>query len=373
MSEKEFEIAYPRRRLARGLCRVAGRLLLPAFFEIDIIGQENFPAGGPLLVVGNHVAAMEVVLMAVFTPWQVEFLGSSDIPHERVTECIIRIFGSIPFQRGSFNRSALAMALDVLAQGGVVGVFPEGGIWDAGAMRAQAGVAWLSYYGRAPVLPIGFGGTPGAMGAALRLKRPRLRMQVGEPIAAARISAGKPRRACLDEHAELVMRRVRELIPERYASPSPQILNERFILELRARAADGRLIDPPLEICITQGDALARLLHSAPVLKVFSANLRLPVEALQRLHTHPGSAEIAGAATAILDYLRKENPYFLAYRFGPKIGADMREGLQQLHKLASWAAGEEYMLEVVPLRRFYSVEEGREVEETQQGSFVRWM
>lgn len=35
-------------------------------------------------------------------------------------------------------------------------------------MRTQTGVAWLSYHGQAPVLPVGFGGTSGAMGKALR-------------------------------------------------------------------------------------------------------------------------------------------------------------------------------------------------------------
>ena len=36
---------------------------------------DHFPEHGPLIVVGNHIAAMEAVLMVVTAPWQMEMLG----------------------------------------------------------------------------------------------------------------------------------------------------------------------------------------------------------------------------------------------------------------------------------------------------------
>jgi 1-acyl-sn-glycerol-3-phosphate acyltransferase len=117
-------IPYPRKRLARGMMRRLGRMILPLFFRIQIRGKENFPATGPLIVVGNHSAIMEVVMLFVFTPWQVEILGGGDVPHETITDMMARIVGYIPYQRGQMDRPALKRALGVLQQGGVLGIFP---------------------------------------------------------------------------------------------------------------------------------------------------------------------------------------------------------------------------------------------------------
>ena len=68
MPGTSYTIAYPRKIVARGIARTLGRVLLPAAFRIRITGRGSFPQRGPLIVVGNHVAAMEAVLMAVYTP-----------------------------------------------------------------------------------------------------------------------------------------------------------------------------------------------------------------------------------------------------------------------------------------------------------------
>jgi 1-acyl-sn-glycerol-3-phosphate acyltransferase len=56
-------IIIPRKIITRDVVRTLGRLLLPVACRIRITGRENFPKRGPLLVVGNHAAAMEAVLM----------------------------------------------------------------------------------------------------------------------------------------------------------------------------------------------------------------------------------------------------------------------------------------------------------------------
>ena len=68
--------------------RLLGRMLLPLLTRTTVTGRENWPESGPLLVVGNHIAAIEAVLMIVYAPRQIEPLGPGDIAPSTVVTWI---------------------------------------------------------------------------------------------------------------------------------------------------------------------------------------------------------------------------------------------------------------------------------------------
>lgn len=371
--KKDDQLAYPRKRLARGLTRFFGRPLLNTLCKIQLSGRENLPQRGPLVIVGNHVAVMEVVMMTVFTPWQVELLGAGDIPHEKITQFFSNFFGFIPVNRGHVDRPALSKALGILKQKGVLGVFPEGGIWEPGSMRAQTGVAWLSYHGQAPVLPVGFSGTTGALGKAWRFEHPTLSMHIGEQIPAAAPEKGMPRKAYFEAYSKRVLGAIQDLIPAAERVQAPKIENERFELQVQLNSAGGIPVKIPEELGIQHASALAKMLHRPVILKTFRSNLKLPVEALQWLENTPPASQIALAARAILKYLENQNEFFLIYRFGPKEGEAMQMGLAELRNLAQWADQQGLTLRLIPIRRYYSPDAGEEITQTRQEPFKEWM
>jgi 1-acyl-sn-glycerol-3-phosphate acyltransferase len=370
--EDEHTIVYPRRRVVRALLRLLGRSILSLAFRIEISGRENFPSGGPLLLCGNHTAAMEAVLMVIYPPWQVEILGSVDVPHERITQVTSSLHGFIPVNRGHFDRAALLKSLDVLRQGGILAIFPEGGIWDAGHMHAHTGVAWLSYRANAPVLPIGFSGTTGALGAALKLKRPRLTMHVGQLIPAARLPEGQSRKAYFKAFATHVVEAIKALLPADDPTLQPRIFDERFQLCVAVKASDGSPETYPDDLAIRHPAALAKFLHRPAILKIFTSNLNLPTEPLQNLDCEPDPETIAEAVRAMLNYLYGDNPYLLTYRFGSQEAEAMRLGLEELLALARWASGSGFQLTLAPIRRYTSAD-GEEVVQVRQGTFEEWM
>jgi hypothetical protein len=315
---------------------------------------------------------MEAVMMVVYPPWQVEILGSVDLPHEWITQTASDLYKVIPVNRGHFDRAALVKSLEVLQQGGILAVFPEGGIWDAGRMRAQTGVAWLSQRANAPVLPIAFGGTTGALGAALRLKRPRLTMTVGRLIPAARVPEGQSRKDYLQAYAADVVEAIWKLIPGDGASRRPTVADESFELRVVAKAADGRPRATPGGLRGECSVELARLLHSPGILKLFSTNLKLPTRPLQNLHRERDPSKIAEAVQAVLDYLDEDNPHMLTYRFGPREARAMHLGLEELLKLASWASDSRLQLRLTPVRR-YTSPSGKEIVQAKQEAFESWM
>jgi 1-acyl-sn-glycerol-3-phosphate acyltransferase len=353
------------------LLRVLGRALLPLLTRVQVTGTQHFPPHGPLLVVGNHVGTMEVPLMVVYAPWQIEILGPGDIRPPPALDAVARLYGYTPINRGSIDRRPLVDMLAILKQGGVVGLFPEGGIWDPGAKPAKRGVAWLSHRAQVPILPIGFGGIEGALRAALRLKRPALSMNVGQPITPVTIPSGYPRKAALQEAAAHIMRGVYSLIPgsDRPRSSSPY--REHF--ELRIEMQSGK--DPGGGLVgkeLPHGSAVCKMLYQPAILRIFARDLSIDVEALQQVVATHDPGRIAAATARILHYVRRENPSFFTYRFGTREGKAIEAGLDELHGLCVQAAATGKHLDVTPVHRYQLREHGEEVVETSPGEPHAW-
>jgi hypothetical protein len=240
-------------------------------------------------------------------------------------------------------------------------------------MRAQTGVAWLSYRGKSPVLPIGFSGTLGALENGLKLRRPTLSMRIGKIIPPIEMLPTVPRKTSLENYSESVMNKVRDLILVNDPSTRVLIENERFNLSITVQDNNNFDKNIPPELAINHDAALAKLLHRPAILKLFQANLQLPIEVLRNLDQANDPQTMADALKAILNYLDNENAYLLMYRFGPKAGSAMKKGLEEFFRLTTWAAGKGYKLQVIPIRKYYSIEDKREVVQIKQNKFENWM
>ena len=374
MSKEKMMIKYPRRLIRRFLTKWIFRTVLKLLFRIEVVGIENFPRKGPLLVVGNHTGAMEVVLLNAYSPRQIEMLSAADTPAERITEIINSIYGSIPVKRGSYNRSALQKALDVLEQEGLVGLFPEGGLWDIGKQRALPGISWLSYRSGAPILPIGFNDTSGAMGAGLKFKRPYLKMYVGEILEPAFIPDGTAKKIYFKDHAAKVMEKVYQLVPLENAPPKEDISEESFDLEISLKDSAGNQVDLPTALQTGHRSELGRFFLLPHLLEdIFLYDLKLPVLPLKNLNTDPPIESLIEAIKSILLYLENENPYLLTYRFGVRTGLGMQKGLEELLQVLEWSFTETYQASLRAIRRYFSHTEQREIIQREQESAQPWM
>jgi hypothetical protein len=211
------------------------------------------------------------------------------------------------------------------------------------------------------------------LGEALRLRRPVLTMNVGTPLPATCLPAGEPLKQYLERYAGAVMEAVDAAIPAKERRPRVEVIDERFELQATLLGQDGNETSIPEDLAIQHEAALARRLHSPGILKVFEENLQMDVSALQRIQEENSARVIARAGACILHYLNEKNEYFLTYRFGAREAEVMKLGLEELVALARWAAEAGHGLKFVPIRRYYSPGEKKEVVQTTQGSFKEWM
>ena len=350
-------IQYPRKTLVRKTMSTLSRTFLSLLARVEIHGRDRLPQTGPLILAGNHVAELEAAMMIAFTPGQVEFIGNGDIPFDPNYAFFAKSYGLIPINRGNLDRNGLNAALSILEQGGILGVFPEGGIWDPAQMQAQPGVAWLSYKAQAPILPVGFGGLRGGLGKALHLKRPKLVMNVGELLPPVTVEANqKALKVNLEQAAQTVLDRINDLVPPEDLQPFNRHEEEKHRLQVKVLGKGGS-IEIPEELKIRHGAAYAQFLFYPTLMDVLYRNLHLPVRAIKTVNKYLPPEELLTAWQAILDYL-EENPGFFTYRFGVQRGLEVKEALQELHRLGKWIQKKNYTLKLNPMRRYRNARTG---------------
>jgi 1-acyl-sn-glycerol-3-phosphate acyltransferase len=206
----------PRRRFVRRILRRLINLAMGALTDLEIIGRENFPVNGPLLVVGNHFSFMDPIAVINVSPWPIDFLGGTRMPNApAVVQWIPQLYGITPVHRGSFSRDALVSALKTLDRKGIVGIFPEGGSWATVLRPPRPGVALLALRSRARILPIGLHGLKDVFPKLSRFQRAHVTIHIGKPFGPYYSEErGGRERERLDEVGNEIMQHISELIPE---------------------------------------------------------------------------------------------------------------------------------------------------------------
>ncbi len=184
------------RRLLYPVSWLLGNLLFGIWFRLRVRHRPTPFPSGPLVVAANHVSFLDPVTLALTVPRRITYLVTStvfDVPWFRPW---MWFFGCIRVQDGAVNVDAMRRALAVLRRGGVVGIFPEGGISDDGQLHeGQIGVASLLLQGRAPVLTVAIVGTFEALPRHRRFPRPHaVEVRYSEIVQPSAIGAGLPPR-----------------------------------------------------------------------------------------------------------------------------------------------------------------------------------
>lgn len=139
------------------------RPLAKLYFRGRVEGEENIPVSGGVLLASNHVSATDTFLMPalirrpVTFPAKAELFAGNRGPVSKIVAWFLKAVGQVPLDRSGGRRSldGLQPILDVLANGGVVGIYPEGTRTPDGKLyKGRTGVARLALAAGVPVVPV---------------------------------------------------------------------------------------------------------------------------------------------------------------------------------------------------------------------------
>jgi 1-acyl-sn-glycerol-3-phosphate acyltransferase len=163
----------------------ASRPLFGLVWRMELTGAlDSIPRTGPAIVVANHSSFVDPWILGPFLfPRPVHFLITR-LWYDKspLWNFVFRSYRTIPME--SHAGATLDASLAALAEGRIIGIFPEGRIsYDGRVKRFRTGVCYLAAKSGAPVIPVGIRGAFESLPRSRRLpRRGRVRVEVGRPL-----------------------------------------------------------------------------------------------------------------------------------------------------------------------------------------------
>lgn len=154
------------------------------FWRSTVEGDEHVPREGPFILAPVHRSNIDTPLLCQVTSRRVRYMGKDAMWKYGFSAFFFNSLGGFPVHRGEPDRKALRTCEAVLQGGEPLVMFPEG-TRQVGPIVEHVfdGVAYVALRMGVPIVPVGIGGSAGAMPKGAKFIKPvKVHLIVGEPI-----------------------------------------------------------------------------------------------------------------------------------------------------------------------------------------------
>lgn len=222
--------------LYQGMKRTVGPVLRVAY-RPRVEGLEQVPRTGPAILAGNHVSFADHFFVPLVVPRKVIYLAKADYFNGkglagRLTASFFNAVGQKPIDRssGRAGLAAIQTAVDVLAEGTLLGIYPEGTRSPDGRLyRGRVGVARLWLESGAPLLPCAVIGTDVVQPPGQRIPRiAPVTVRFGAPLDPGRYAGRKRDGALYRTMTDDIMRAIQALSGQEYVDVYASTVKEQL-------------------------------------------------------------------------------------------------------------------------------------------------
>ncbi len=194
------------------IAKIKFLIIFKLFFRLKVTGQQNIPQDSPFIIVANHSSLLDPVILGVSIRPKIIFIAASYLFEIRWLGYLLRKANSIPINRENYtnNIKSLKQALKILQKGGVLGIFPEGGVdRQKDDLPIKAGAAFLATRVGVPIVPIKIKGADKVLprGAKFIRSLNKIEVEIKKPIYCSRQT---------NKNKEIIERVVKSYIKEIY-------------------------------------------------------------------------------------------------------------------------------------------------------------
>jgi 1-acyl-sn-glycerol-3-phosphate acyltransferase len=197
----------------RWLMRTITRTYLVGLFRV--VGSENVPRQGPLIICPSHSGTIDPPLVPAFTPrsdtWS---MAKSEYFRGSMSAFWFRQYHAFPVVRHTADRNAVRRSFDLLNAGEALIIYPEGTRVESGALATpEPGAGFIAQKAGCPVVPVGLVGTRECLPKGARWpKRKHVSITFGKPFVVLQKRADGTKVSHQDA-SDAIMLQIAELLP----------------------------------------------------------------------------------------------------------------------------------------------------------------
>lgn len=124
-------------------------------FRVTIEGKENLPTDRGYVCCSNHLSFLDPVFWIVSTKKRIRYMAKAELFKNKLFSWFFKQLSAFPVDREGGSASSVAHAIDIVKEGGILGIFPEGTrSKDGKPGRAKSGAAYIANATGADVIPM---------------------------------------------------------------------------------------------------------------------------------------------------------------------------------------------------------------------------
>ena len=186
--------------------------LIRMLFRLRVYGSEHIPSRKPYIICSNHISWIDPLTVGVGLPARIKihYMAKKELFNNFILRHLLLGAGAFPVNRQEADFGAVKKAYQLLREGQVVGMFPEGTRSTSGEIQeAYNGTALIAVRSGVPILPVAIEGT-------YRLFSP-LKFYIGKPIVMPPLvyDSKEEKKALLNSMSCDIMHNIAKLIPNK--------------------------------------------------------------------------------------------------------------------------------------------------------------
>ena len=188
------------------------KIFVKIFFNVNVIGKENIPKSGGFILCANHKSLFDAIILASLFDRQIYFIGKSELfdNHGKLFSKLLYSLGAFPVKRETSDIKSLKHSIQLLHQGKILGIFPQGRCVKGNdiSFTAKAGVALIANKANADILPVSI-----YSNGNIRLFK-KITIRIGLPISYKKSNSNK--REELKNNVSIIEEEIRKLLEARH-------------------------------------------------------------------------------------------------------------------------------------------------------------
>lgn len=153
---------------------IVAKIFFRIVFRLEATGMHHVPESGPVVVCCNHLSFWDPPVLGTPLKRKIHYMAKAELFRVPLLGWLIRQLGAFPVKRGGVSKDSIRTARQLLLDGKMLGIFPEGTRSRSGGGIAKRGAANLAMKTGATVIPAAIVGNYKPFG--------KLRIYYGPPV-----------------------------------------------------------------------------------------------------------------------------------------------------------------------------------------------